>query len=148
VNWSVRAAIVGVIVVVVAGGYLVYGNPNFHASPQTSTCSGFPPGGNCITTYSYAFIVSVNYTGPWKLAYQGYNSLGKSNPTDARGNYSGAGFNSTTIVLGGLDNNGLTLCAQAQKLDNSTVPLILTITGRNETTLPFGSTSYCGGVAP
>jgi hypothetical protein len=90
----------------------------------------------------------VNYTGPWKLTYQGYNSLGKSNPTDVSGSYNGTGFYSMPITLSGLSDNGLTLCAQAQKLDASNSILILTVTGSNETALPYGSTSYCGGVVP
>ena len=114
----------------------------------TTTCSGYPPGGNCITTYSYTFTVTVNYTGPWKLSYQGYNSLGRANPTNVSGSYSGTGINSTTIALSGLNNNGLTLCAQVQKLDGSNGVLILTVTGHNETSLPYGVTSYCGGVVP
>lgn len=92
--------------------------------------------------------MSVNYTGPWKLTYQGYNSLGKSNPTNVTGSYSGTGFYSVPITLRGLNNNGLTLCAQAQKLDDSDGTLILTVTGFNETPAPFGYVSYCGGVVP
>ena len=114
----------------------------------TTTCSGYPPGGDCITPYNYTFTLSVNYTGPWKVSYQGYNSLGRSNPTNVSGNYSGAGFNSMTITLRGLSNNGLTLCAQAQKLDASNAILTLTVTGHNETSLPYGVVSYCGGVVP
>ncbi|HXW94802.1 MAG TPA: hypothetical protein VEJ19_03765 [Nitrososphaerales archaeon] len=114
----------------------------------TTTCSGYPPGGDCITPYSYTFALSVNYTGSWKVAYQGYNSLGRSNPTNVSGGYSGTGSNSTMITLIGLSNNGLTLCAQAQKLDSSNRTLTLTITGYNETSLPYGVVSYCGGVVP
>ena len=114
----------------------------------SSSCSGYPPGGNCIAPYSYTFTLSVNYSGPWKLAYQGYNSLDKSNPTNVSGSYQGTGFYSKAITLSGLNNNGLTLCAQAQKLDASNRTLILTITGYNETLAPYGTVSYCGGVVP
>lgn len=115
------------------------------SSTVSSSCSGYPPGGNCITTYNYTFTLSVNYSGPWKLTYQGYNSLGESNVS---GSYDGTGFNSRAITLSGLNNSFLTLCAQAQKLDASSSTLILTITGHNETSIPYGSTSYCGGVVP
>jgi hypothetical protein len=118
------------------------------SSVASSSCSGSPPDGNCIATYSYTFTLSVNYSGPWTLTYQGYNSLGKSNPTNVSGSYNGTGFYSKPITLSGLDNNGLTLCAQAQKLDASSSTLILTVTGHNETSVPYGSASYCGGVAP
>jgi hypothetical protein len=117
-------------------------------SSTSSTCSGYPPGGDCIADYSYTFTVSVNYSGSWKLTYQGYNSLGKYNPTGVSGSYNGTGFYSVPITLTGLNNGGLTLCAQAQKLDASTTTLILTVTGFNETSVPYGSTSYCGVVAP
>jgi len=106
-------------------------------SSSTTSCSGNPPGGDCISAYSYTFTLSVNYSGPWKLTYQGYNSLGEFNPTDVSGSYNGTGFFSIPMTVSGLDNNGLTLCAQAQKLDGSDATLILTVTGYNETSLPY-----------
>jgi hypothetical protein len=118
------------------------------SSSSSSTCSGYPPGGNCLAIYSYTFTLSVNYTGPWKVTYQGYNSLGKSNPINVSGSRSGTGYFSIPITLSGLNNNGLTLCAQAQKLDASNSTLILTVTGHNETSVPYGTVSYCGGVVP
>lgn len=118
-------------------------------SMSGNTCSGYPPGGNCLATYSYTFTLSVNYSGPWKLSYRGYNSVGvRSNPTNVSGSYTGTGFYSRNVTLSGLNNSGLTLCAQAQKLDSSNSTLILKVTGYNETSLPYGSTSYCGGVVP
>jgi hypothetical protein len=109
------------------------------SSAVTTTCSGYPPGGDCVATYNYTFTVSVNYTGPWKLTYQGNN---------VSGNDTGSGFFSKDVTLSGLDTNMLTLCATAQKLDGSNNTLILTVTGYNETSLPYGVTSYCGGVVP
>lgn len=106
---------------------------------SSSSCSGYPPGGDCLATFNYTFTISVNYTGPWKLSYQG---------NDARGNDTGSGFFSKAVTLSGPNNNFLTLCATAQKLDASNSILILTVTGSNETALPYGSTSYCGGVVP
>jgi len=64
------------------------------------------------------------------------------------GNITGNGLYSKSVILTGPNNNGLTLCATAQKLDGSNLTLILTVTGYNETSLPYGSTSYCGGVVP
>jgi len=118
------------------------------STTSSSSCSGYPPGGDCLATYSYTFTLSVNYSGPWKLNYQGYNSLGKSNPLPISGNYTGSGFYSKNVTLSGLNDNGLTLCATAQKLDGSNALLILSVTGYNKTSLPYGSTSYCGGVVP
>lgn len=118
------------------------------STSTSTTCSGYPPGGDCISTYSYNFTITVNYTGPWKVTYQGYNSLGRLNALDVSGSYNGTGFYSRAVTLSGLDDNGLTLCATAQKLDGSDATLILTVTGYNETSLPYGTTSYCGGVVP
>ena len=118
-------------------------------STTTSTsCSGYPPGGNCPGTYSYTFTISVNYTGPWKLTYQGYNNLGQYNLTGVSGNATGSGFYTKSVTLSALNTGGLTLCATAQKLDGSSSTLILTVTGFNETSIPYGSVSYCGGVVP
>jgi len=129
--------------------------PSSHAtttqttSSSSSTCSGYPPGGDCLANYSYVFTISVNYSGSWKLTYQGYSCLGcKSNPLNVSGSRTGSGFFSTTVTLSGPNTTGLTLCASAQKSDASDSTLILTVTGHNETSLPYGSTSYCGGVVP
>ena len=135
------------IVALVAGagaGYYVGSSNGSNTKTVTTTCSGYPPAGDCITPYSTTFNLRVNYTGPWKVTYQGYNSGGRN----ISGGYSGAGFNSTMITLTGLSNGFLTLCAQAQKLDSSGDLLILTITGYNETSMPYGVVSYCGGTVP
>ena len=118
------------------------------STTTSSSCSGYPPGGNCPGTYSYTFTVSVNYTGPWKLTYLGYNYLGKTNPTNVSGSYTGSGFFAKNVTMTSVDTGGLTLCGTAQKLDGSSSTLILTVTGYNETSLPYGSVSYCGGVVP
>ena len=115
---------------------------------STSTCSGYPPGGDCIAPYSYTFTISVNYNGPWKMSYHGETNVGEANETMITGNRTGNGFYSTPVTLAGLNDEWLTLCAQAQKLDASNSTLILTVTGSNETSLPYGSVSYCGGVVP
>jgi hypothetical protein len=126
-------------------------NTTSSASSAVTTCSGYPPGGNCPGNYSYTFVVSINYTGPWKAMYWGYHSAGAY--FGQSGNYTGGimtgtGDSSRSITLSGPNTNGLALCAQAQKLDGSNFTLILTITGHNETSLPYGSVSYCGGVVP
>jgi hypothetical protein len=148
--------IVVIVVIIVIGtiGFVVLDSPSTHpmmpttTSTTSSSCSGYPPGGDCLATYSYTFTLSINYTGPWKLSYEGYNSLGESNPINVSGNDTGSGFYSKAVTLSGSNDNGLTLCATAQKLDGSDSTLILTVTGHNQTALPYGSTSYCGGVVP
>lgn len=119
------------------------------SSISSSSCSGYPPGGNCPGTFSYTFTLSVNYTGTWKLAYEGCSGLGTcSPPYTTTGSANGTGYYTKSITLTGPNNSGLTLCGQAQKLDASDATLILTVTGYNETSLPYGSVSYCGGVVP
>jgi hypothetical protein len=94
------------------------------------------------------FTLSVNYTGPWRVTYQGYNAAACSdcygNGTQTlSGSYDGSGFNSRNITVSG-QANGWTLCAQAQKSDASGSVLTIDVSGvRNETSLPFGSTLVC-----
>jgi hypothetical protein len=145
-----KAVIALVAVIVVIGVLWVVSIPSqSNASASSSSCSGYPPGGDCLANYSYTFTVSVNYSGPWKLTYQGYSCIAcSSNSLNVGGNITGNGLYSKSVILTGPNNNGLTLCATAQKLDGSNLTLILTVTGYNETSLPYGSTSYCGGVVP
>jgi hypothetical protein len=117
---------------------------------SSALCTGNPQGDSAAApgTWTYAFDLSVNYNGPWSLSYQGYNSLGKSNPTNATGSCDGTGSYGLQVTVAGSNKNALTLCAKAQKLDGSNSTLTLTVTGHNETSLPYGSVSYCGGVVP
>ena len=100
------------------------------------------------------FTISVNYTGPWTVTYQGYNedcynyqtlnSTCNSDFQTLSGNYDGSGFNSRNITVSGQEN-GWTFCAQAQKSDASDSALTLEVSDgpRNDTSLPFGTTSTC-----
>ena len=94
------------------------------------------------------FTLSVNYTGSWRVAYQGYDTAGCSNCNNnaslvLRGSYDGSGFNSRNITVTA-QGYGWTLCAQAQKFDSSNSVLVLHVSGaQNETSLPFGTTSAC-----
>jgi hypothetical protein len=118
---------------------------------SAATCAGSPQGGGSNAagpTWNVNLPITVNYTGPWTLTYQGYDSLGRSNPTNTSGSCSGTGFYSLPVSVSGPTSDSLTLCAQAQKLDSSDATMILTITGDNETSLPNGSVSYCGGEIP
>jgi len=118
-------------------------------STSTSTsCSGYPPGGDCIALYSYTFAIFVNYTGRWMVNYTGYNSGGLPAPILVNGTYTGVGPYSKSVTLTGYNNQFLTLCATAQKLDPGNAILVLTVTGSNETSAQYGSVTYCGGVAP
>jgi hypothetical protein len=100
------------------------------------------------------FTVSVNYTGSWIVTYQGYNEdcytyqihAFTCNPDSQTlsGSYDGSGLNSRNITVTGQEN-GWTLCAQAQKPDASSSTLDLEVSDgpRNQTSLPFGTASTC-----
>jgi hypothetical protein len=119
------------------------------STTASSACSAYPPAGDCPGTFSYTFTISVNYTGPWTLTYEGCSGMSTcSPPTPVMGSLNGTGYYSKPVTLTGPDSSGLELCAQAQKLDGSGNILILTVTGYNETSVPYGSVSYCGGVVP
>ena len=138
-----RAVASLLIIAIIAGAIAAYYIGSSHGSATTSvsttTCTGYPPAGDCITTYSATFTISINYSGPWKLTYEG---------NDVSGNDTGRGFFSEGVTLSDLTTNWLRLCATAQKMDGSNDTLILTVTGHNETSLPYGATSYCGGAVP
>jgi hypothetical protein len=109
-----------------------------------SSCNYVLPG-PCVAGYN--FTLSINYSGPWSLKFQGYNSLCEaiaclSATETSSGSYNSSGNDSRIITVPGSDN-GWTLCAQAHKLDASYSTLTLQITGQNETSLPFGSAATC-----
>ena len=144
------AVIVLTVVIVTAGIYAIW----MYQVGQTS-CSGYPPGGNCPGSYTYTFVVSINYTGPWRATNYGYHSVGApSGSFDGGGNYTGgvfAGTGSRTqqVSLSGPNTNGLTLCVQAQKLDSSNATLSLGIGLRpSNTSIPFGRAQACIGAVP
>jgi len=105
----------------------------------TVSCNYDLPG-PCLT--SLDFPISVSYGGPWKVTYEGYSDVFAYNPGESssvNGTLNGFGDTSTTITV---PSNGVaSLCAQAQKLDDSSNPLVLN--GQNETSLPYGSVSIC-----
>ena len=117
---------------------------------KSGTCSGYPPGGDCVALYSHTFTISVNYTGPWRLTYSGETNVGESNPSNVTGTNTGTGYHSASVTLSGLNDKMLTICAQAQKLDASSSTLFLGIDSLypKNTSIPHGSVSTCGGVAP
>ena len=142
-----------ILALVVAAGVSVYLFNAFVAGGgYPPFCSGYPPGGNCHANYSYDFTITVNYTGSWLVQYHGFHNGENSGPnSDAyytSGNFSGRGSEARTVTLSGDDYYFLDLCATAYKLDNSSSTLTLSVTGSNSTSLPHGSTYYCGGVAP
>jgi len=94
------------------------------------------------------FTLIVDYTGAWRVTYQGYNAPSCSdclnNSTETlTGNYDGSGFNARNVTVSG-QANGWTICAQAQKSDASSSVLVLIVSGvQNETSIAFGTASAC-----
>lgn len=115
---------------------------------KTSSCSGYPPGGNCVAPYSYTFTIAVNYTGRWSLNYTGQTNVGEANPYNVTGTHTGTGAFTVPATLSGLNTRMLTICAHAQKLDASTSTLFLSIFYPKNTSTPYGTVSTCGTVAP
>jgi hypothetical protein len=138
--------IVAIIVIILIGAVSAIA----YYTVKFSSCSGNPPGGNCVAPYSNTFTISVNYTGPWRLHYSGQTNVGEANPFNVTGTRTGTGNFSEPVTLSGLNNRMLTICAQAQKLDASSSTLLLSIVplSPKNTSTPFGTVSACGAVAP
>jgi hypothetical protein len=132
-----RFEVVIIMAIIVLGAIGIVG----YYSPITN-----PP------TYSHTFRTSINYSGGWKEIEYMYHSVGK--PPSGTANYTGgtalgAGTSTGTLTLTGLNNQGLTLCILAEKMDTSNATLILGIDGMtNETSLPYGHATVCEGVVP
>jgi hypothetical protein len=143
------AAVLLSVILATSGIYVLW----LYSTDQPPFCHGYPPGGNCTANYAYSFLVSVNYSSSWSLTYYGFHSGAPPSPFSGAGSYTGGSYTGTgpserVIMLSGPNTNFLTLCVQAHKLDASNATLVLTVTGSNETSLPYGNTSYCGAVAP
>ena len=100
----------------------------------------------------HTFTISLSYSGPWKLSYHGYIvSSGippLPEPLGANTTVTGTGAFSRSVTLSGPADASVGVCASAQKLDGSNATLILSVTGGNATSLPFGFVSTCGSVQP
>jgi hypothetical protein len=111
----------------------------------TNCCQPF--NGACVGNWSATFSVVINYSGQWSASYSGFTTL-----QTVRGNYSGGGSNSTTIILKAWGVSESNLCVTASKQDSSNATLVLSLGAlspewTNSTSLPYGSTRACGAVA-
>ena len=147
--------IASIIVVSSVVGYFVIENHSYSSSSisKSSSCSGYPPLGDCHANYDYTFSVLVNYSGSWSVNYSGWHNVCDtcnfgSNKSYTTGTYSGTGMNTTTITLSGDDYFGLQLCATAHKLDGSNSTLTIQVGGPTSTSSAYGSTSSCAGGIP
>ena len=98
------------------------------ATASSATCDYVIPG-PC--PKGETFTLAVNYTGNWRVTYQGYNAAAysdcySSSTQTLNGSYDGTGFNSRNFTVDG-QGNGWTLCAQAQKSDGSSSVLFLSL---------------------
>lgn len=142
------------VIIAVAAFVFVGGGVTFwlYQTHQPPFCSGYPPGGDCPGNYSNTFLVSINYTGPWRASWFGYHSVGAT--IGQPGNYTGGTFSGNSpaqesITLSGPNTNGLAICVQAEKLDPSNSTLTVTfLASAGETSQPFGQAEACGGVVP
>lgn len=134
-----RRYAIAAIAVLIASGIVTFYVAEGRSSSSSSSCYAVPAVPEAVPCVAgYNFTVTVNYTGPWRLSYQGYNV----SKLTVNGTYTGTGFNSTTLLVKG-SANGWKLCAKAQKLDASNFTLGLSIGAENSTSLPFGSTTVC-----
>jgi len=138
--------IVAVIAIILVGAISVVA----YYTVKTPSCSGYPPGGNCVAPYSYTFTIAVNYTGRWSLNYTGQTNVGEANAYNVTGTHTGTGAFTVPATLSGLNTRMLTICAHAQKLDASDSTLFLSIGPLypKNTSTPYGNVSTCGSVAP
>jgi len=97
--------------------------------------------------FNETYLVFANYTSAWGLSYE--TRLGTNAPSGAlinSGNFFGHNPMNESIIVSGNDASGITTCIQAQKLDASSSPLVLSLppsNSKNETSLPYGTASIC-----
>lgn len=90
------------------------------------------------------FTISVTYTGPWGLTYQGYLGDSQSGQPVTSGNFYGHTSANETVAVAGVSTVGTTICAEAQKLDSSSSTLALSIaSSSNQTSVAYGMTKVC-----
>lgn len=137
-----------IVAVLIVAGVLVVSAYQYGA---LTSCSGYPPAGNCRGNYSYTFTLTVGYSGPWTASYQGYRGEADNSTSGyyVSGSLAGTSSTTTVVALTGPNTGGLKLCAQAGKLDTSNSTLTLGIEPRsNATSQPGGVTTVCLEVVP
>lgn len=116
---------------------------------------GCPPDHLQLFSSSFAFRITINYSGPWRAEYYGYHGTeAQSTFYNRWGNYTGgtlggSGYTEKIVPLPGSPTDGLTLCVVAEKFDSSSGVLALGISGAhasNDTSVPYGRTTLCVAV--
>jgi hypothetical protein len=101
----------------------------------------------CPHFFNQTYTVSVSYGGPWGASYQGYLGDSESGPLVESGSFFGHTPANESVTVTGTDTSGITICAEAQKLDASNSTLVLRILPpinvMNQTVLAYGTTKAC-----
>ena len=119
-----------------------------HSSQSTTastTCTA-TGGIGCPHFFNDSRTISVNYTGPWGVSYQGYLGDQVSGQLVVSGSFYGHGTGNKSIAVAGISEYGTTICAQAEKLDASNATLVLRILPANvmnQTSITYGTTEAC-----
>lgn len=116
---------------------------------STSTTCINTGGIGCPHFFNQTYTISVGYTGPWGVTYQGYLGVGESGTLEGSGSFYGHAPTNESVTVSGTDTIGITLCAEAQKLDASNSTLVLRILPPmnvvNQTSFAYGTTKTCLG---
>jgi hypothetical protein len=101
----------------------------------------------CPNFFNQTYTISVSYGGPWGASYQGYLGDSESGRLVESGSFFGHTPANESVTVTGTDTSGITICAEAQKLDASNSTLVLrilpTINVMNQTSLAYGTTKAC-----
>ena len=119
----------------------------YESGQMPSSCTEVTFNGSspfCLGIWKMTFYAIVNYTGSWNVSYLVSNT-GLKNVSGA---YGGTGYNYTTLSFEVYGTWIARACLTATKQDSSNRTLVFTLgaSGKN-TSMPFGSVSYCFGEA-
>jgi hypothetical protein len=116
------------------------------AGASTTTSCTATGGIGCPHFLTKNWTISVSYTGPWGVTYPGWLGDQTSGQPIVSGSFYGNNTVSKTFNVSGTTDFGITVCAEAQKLDSSTSTLtvsILPTNVTNQTSAAYGTTKTC-----
>ncbi len=139
---STRSMTTSTVTTTVTSTILTSGN----AGASTTTSCTATGGIGCPHFMNNNWTISVSYTGPWGVTYQGWLGDQTSGQLVVSGSFYGNTTASKTINVSGTTDYGITVCAEAQKLDSSTSTLTVSILPpnvSNETSAAYGTARTC-----
>ena len=101
---------------------------------------------DCPHFFNQDYTIAVSYEGPWGATYQGWLGAQASGQSVVYGSFYGNSSGTETINVSGWSTGGITVCAEAQKLDSSGSTLVVSILPTNvtnQTSLAYGTTMAC-----